>query len=123
MHKPSPAAECIRAVMKEKGLKVQDIADATEIPYGTLSSWFSGRSVLDPMKKAHKEYIASISKAIDVDASVITGSVSESTKAYRVSPGKEVLEILLTTIESQTAPRQQKEDAKAIIREWLKDVS
>lgn len=61
-------------------------------------------------------------KAIGMAVEDIASTDSISGAVPSISPGWNVLEILLTTIENQFAPKQQREDAKEIIREWLKKI-
>jgi transcriptional regulator with XRE-family HTH domain len=112
----------IKEIMKAKGVTTVALAKETGIVYGTLSTWFSGNSRFDPSKKAHCEALDKMCAVLGVDPNTLVSTVSEARAEYKVSPGRNVLEILLTTIENANAPKQQREDAKNIIREWLKDL-
>jgi transcriptional regulator with XRE-family HTH domain len=122
MHQSSALVAKLKEAIKAKGLTTTALAEETGIPYGTLSTWFSGRSVLDIDKLNHRSHIEAICKTLGVSMASLEASVKEAPAEYKVSPGRNVLEILLITIENPNAPKQQREDAKNIIREWLKDV-
>ena len=118
----NPEIAKVKEIMKAKGVTTVSLAQDTGLVYGTLPTWFSGNSRFDPSKKAHKDALDAMCKVLEVDPASLISSVSEARAEYKVSPGRNVLEILLTTIENPNAPKQQREDAKNIIREWLKDV-
>jgi transcriptional regulator with XRE-family HTH domain len=119
---PNPEIAKIKEVMKAKGVTTVLLAKDTGLVYGTLSTWFSGNSRFDPSKKAHRDALDAMCKVLEIDSASLVSAVSETRSEYKVSPGRNVLEILLTTIENPNAPKQQREDAKNIIREWLKDI-
>ena len=118
----NPEIAKVKEIMKAQGVTTVSLAQETGLVYGTLSTWFSGNSRFDPTKKAHKDALDAMCKVLGIDSASLASTVSETRSEYKVSPGKNVLEILLTTIENPNAPKQQREDAKNIIREWLKDI-
>lgn len=119
---PSPTAKKLKELMRSKGLIVREISAITDIPHGTISSWFSGRANFDMSKPAHRTYAGQIAKAIGCDIKeVISDADLEPPKSSPLA-GINLLDILLDVIENPQSPAEQKRTAKQTIREWLKQI-
>lgn len=105
-------------------MSIPDAAKRSTIPYGTLASWFSGRTWLDASKPSHRESVLRVCEAIGINSEKVLALSDVDTALPKRTPlaGLNLLDILLDVIENPQTPKQQKEIAKQTIREWLKEV-